>query len=61
MRTPTSLADPLTAGKISRRNIIWTPREYYFKVFEIRINQVLREWRAIFDEIEKEIDPCVFR
>lgn len=61
MRTPTSLADPLTAGKISRRNIIWTPREYYFKIFEIRINQVLREWRAIFDGIENEIDPCVFR
>jgi hypothetical protein len=51
----TGRADPLTAGQLNAYNLIWTPREYYFKVFETRINQVRREWRAIADKVEEDV------
>jgi hypothetical protein len=52
MAAPTGQPDPLAAGRIAANNPIWTPREYFFKVFEIRINKVRREWNNIIDEVE---------
>jgi hypothetical protein len=52
----TGRPDPLAAGQLTAHNLIWTPREYYFKVFEIRIQQVGREWRAILDQVEEDVD-----
>jgi hypothetical protein len=45
--------DPLAVGSINADEPIWTPREYYFKVFEFRMNQVLREWNCITEKVEK--------
>jgi len=52
----TGRPDPLAAGQLTAHNLIWDPREYYFKVFEIRIQQVGREWRAILDQMEEDVD-----
>lgn len=52
-------ADPLAVGRIVADEPIWTPREYFLKVVEIRINQVLREWNSIVDKMEKEIKQYV--
>jgi len=54
-------ADPLAAGLIDADKPIWTPREYFFKVLEIRMNQVLREWNGIFLWVEKEVKQYVWR
>lgn len=48
--------DPLAAGHFDVIVPIWTPRQYFLKVFEIRINQVLREWNLIVDMMENEVE-----
>jgi hypothetical protein len=60
-KTRTGGPDPLTAGQLTAHSLIWTPREYYFKVFEIRIKQVRREWRAIIDKVEEDVEKYVLR
>jgi hypothetical protein len=52
--------DPLAAGQLPFRNLVCTPREYYFKVFEIRMRRVLREWQVILDKIEEDTTRYVF-
>jgi hypothetical protein len=51
--------DPLTAGRIVADEPIWMPREYFFKIFEIRMIQVLREWNWIVDQVEKAVKQYV--
>lgn len=48
-------ADPLAAGQIVADEPIWVPREYFLKVFEIRMNQVLREWNWIVEKVGKKV------
>jgi hypothetical protein len=45
--------DPLAAGQLNADQPIWTPREYFLKVFEIRSNQVLKEWDNIACTVEE--------
>jgi hypothetical protein len=52
-------ADPLADGQIDADNPIWTPREYFLKVFEIRINQIRKEWHWIIDKMEDEVEQYV--
>jgi hypothetical protein len=52
--------DPLAAGQLPFLNPVYTPREYYLKVFEIRMRQVLREWQLILDKIEEDATLYVF-
>jgi hypothetical protein len=52
--------DPLAAGQINTHNTVRTPREYFFKVFEIRITEVRRQWNVILGKIEDIINPYVF-
>ncbi len=47
--------DPLAAGRIVVDEPIWGPREYFMKVFEVRINQVAREWSYIGVKMEEEV------
>lgn len=47
-------ADPFAAGRINADEPIRTPREYFFKVFEIRVLEVLREWNGIFLWVKNE-------
>ena len=59
LKVHTGRPDPLAAGQIDTNNPIWTPREYLFKVFEIRINEVLREWHVIIDKVEGDVKEYV--
>lgn len=52
-------ADPLAAGDINADEPIWDPRAYFFKVFEIRINRVLKEWDLITTRMAKECKQYV--
>lgn len=47
--------DPLAAGRIDRIQSIWTPREYFLKVVDIRTKEVLREWNGVFLRVKEEI------
>jgi hypothetical protein len=51
--------DPLAAGQIDASKPIWTPREYFLRVFEIRIKQVRGEWHNIVDKVENEVKQYV--
>lgn len=51
-------ADPLTAGR-NADEPLWTPREYFFKVLENRMKQVLREWNEIVDKVEEKVKKYV--
>jgi hypothetical protein len=55
----TGRPDPLAAGQLTANNLIWTPREYYFRIFEIRISQVGKEWRAISDKVQEDVEQYV--
>ena len=53
--------DPLAAGQLNAHNFISTPRHYFFKIFEIRIKQVRKEWRAIVDKLEGDVERYVLQ
>ena len=53
------MGDPLTASKFRSNGLPSTPREYFFKVFEIRLIQVLRQWEAIVELMEEDVEMCV--
>lgn len=57
----TGRPDPLAAGQLPARNLFPTPREYFFKVFELRIKQVSREWRMILETLEEDVERYVCR
>jgi hypothetical protein len=48
-------ADPLAAGQINAHEPIWTPREYFLKVLQVRVSQVLRGWNLIGSKMEEEV------
>lgn len=52
--------DPLTCGQLEAEHPIWTPREYFFKVLEIRTRQVRSEWNFITDRVHAEIKQYVY-
>jgi hypothetical protein len=52
-------ADPLAAGRLNADEPIWTPREYFFTLFEFRMHQVLREWNYIVGKVEKNFEQYV--
>jgi hypothetical protein len=53
-------SDSLAAGQLNADEPIWTPREYFCKVFEIRINMVLKEWYLIVDKVDKGVEQYVY-
>ena len=55
LKDPTGRPDPLAAGKFSANNLIWPPREYFFKVLELRMNQVRRHWNEIIDKVKGDV------
>jgi hypothetical protein len=48
--------DPLGAGSLDADRPIEGPREYYGKVFEIRLKMIRKEWNAILRKIEKDVE-----
>ena len=53
------IADPLTAGQLFWNGLPSTPREYFFNVLQIRINQVRREWLAIVEKVDEDVKQYV--
>lgn len=51
--------DPITAGNLDANTPIWKPREYFLRVFEIRIIQVRKEWDLLVRKVELGIDRYV--
>ena len=60
-KSQTGRPDPLRAGQLNDYKFMGKPREYFFTVFEIRIKIVRREWRAIADKVEDDIEKYVLR
>ena len=55
--------DPLAAGQIPAIpsiSLIWTPREYFFKIVAIRMNETRRAWRTIIGEVEGSVKLYVY-
>ncbi|KAF4628639.1 hypothetical protein G7Y89_g9512 [Cudoniella acicularis] len=48
--------DPLAAGRLNADEPIWTPREYFLQVCQIRSKRVLKEWNYIMSMIKSEIE-----
>lgn len=46
--------DALTAGLLDSTRFL-EPREYFLRVFQIRIDQAFREWRALVDRLERTV------
>lgn len=46
--------DALTAGKLDSTRFV-EPREYFLRVFQIRIDQAFQEWRALVDILEQTV------
>lgn len=46
--------DALTAGALDSTRFL-EPRQYFLKVFQIRIDQAFREWRALVDVLEQTV------
>jgi hypothetical protein len=44
-----SRTDPLTLD----------PREYFLKVYQIRLNQVKREWRRVVERLRQVVRACI--
>jgi hypothetical protein len=60
---PSAQVDPLAAGQIPAIpsvSLIWTPREYFFKILAIRMNEARREWRKIIDEVNGSVKQYVY-
>jgi hypothetical protein len=60
---PSAQVDPLAAGQIPAIpsiSLIWGPREYFFKIVAIRINEARRAWRKIIDEVEGSVKQYVY-
>jgi hypothetical protein len=51
--------DPLLAGKQDVNQPLWGPREYFFRAFQIRMQQILKEWNSIVGTMEDEVKQCV--
>jgi hypothetical protein len=54
-KSPTGRPDPLSVGQLAANSPIWPPREYFFKVFQYRIQEVRREWKWIWEKVDDEI------
>jgi hypothetical protein len=51
--------DPILAGNLDANMPIWKPREYFMKVFEIRILQVIKEWDFLVLTVKRSIEVYV--
>lgn len=59
LKSGKSRPDPLTAGLLDNDTPALTPREYFFTALKVRINEVRREWHAIIDKLESDINKYV--
>jgi hypothetical protein len=60
---PSAQVDPLAAGQvpaIPSLSLIWTPREYFFRIVAIRMNEARKAWREIIDKVEGSVKRYVY-
>jgi hypothetical protein len=53
------LLDQIAAGELEARLPIWTPREYWIRVFEIRIGVVRNHWDHLVHNLELSVKDYV--
>ena len=51
--------DQIAPGKLEANKPIWRPRDYWLKVFEIRIEQVRKEWEYLIHKVEISVNQYV--
>jgi hypothetical protein len=51
--------DPIAALELEASIPIWRPRDYWLKVFEIRIEQVRKEWEYLIHKVEFSVKQYV--
>ena len=51
--------DRIAAGELEANIPIWRPRDYWLKVFEIRIEQVRKEWEYLIHKLEFSVNQYV--
>ena len=51
--------DQIAAGELEANIPIWRPRDYWLKVFEIRIEQVRKEWEYLIHKVELSVNQYV--
>jgi hypothetical protein len=51
--------DQIAAGEQEASKPLWRPRDYWLKVFEIRIEQVRREWEYLIHKLEPSANQYV--
>jgi hypothetical protein len=49
----------LTNGTCDAGFPIWSPREYFLKVFQVRASQVAREWHNTISILARRIEDYV--
>lgn len=52
-------ADPLTFGVTNADDPIQNPKAYFLMVFQIRINQVKREWQNVVAKVQQSVREYV--
>jgi len=51
--------DQIAAGRLEANIPIWRPRDYWLKVFEIRIEQARQEWEYLIHKVELSVKQYV--
>jgi hypothetical protein len=51
--------DPLAYGVVDADNPIQDPRDYFLRVFQIRIKQVKREWQQVVAKMQQSVREYV--
>jgi hypothetical protein len=51
--------DPASRGECEAKNPIWKPRDYWLKIFEIRISQVRKEWEYLIYKVKFGVNQHV--
>jgi len=51
--------DPLTMGRYDANRPVWTPREYFVRVLQCRMDQVRQEWNNTVSGLLQGIEPHV--
>lgn len=51
--------DQIAAGKLEITTPIWSPRDYWIQVFEIRIEYIRTKWHCLIQKLEPSVDQYV--
>lgn len=55
----TFMPDLIASGTLDSNRPIWSPREYFLRIIEIRIGQVVLEWSNLFSMVETKVEAMI--